>query len=257
MRRLSVERHGAALEVQLDRPPHNRIDERTLDELDEVMDRVDDDPEVKALLIHSGPHPFGTGVDLEAVAASLAAGVDPEAFVERAHEVLGRLDGLGVLTVGVLKGLCLGGALELALCLDVRVAEAGCRVGLPELRLGLLPGFGGLARLRRTCGAGMARELLMSGRTLGVRRAYDRGLVDHRVPGGEGMSAARALTRTSGSLDRDVLAAAKSVLVPSLETELARERDVLLARLRDPRTALLIQQTLDRSDPWKHLPSTC
>lgn len=255
MSRLQLRRDGATLEVLLNRPPHNRIDGTTLDELEAVLDRAEGDSDLRVLLFHGGSLPFGTGIDLEAVSAALAEGVPPEPFVRRAHQVFSRLDALGLVTIGMLGGLCLGGALELALCLDVRIAETGTRLGLPELRLGLVPGFGGVARLTRLCGHGLARELLITGRTLSARRAYERGLVEHRVPRGEGLQAARALASSCGGLDRDVLAAAKNLLVPELESALERERQVLLERLAAAQTPTLIQQTLDRSDAWKLLPS--
>lgn len=254
---LDVQQDGALVRVDLRRSPANAIDGQTLDQLDALCERVERDASVRAVqFTSSAPKGFGEGADLTALAQALADGTALDGWVERAHRVFARLDRLPVLTVGVLRGVVLGGALEWALCLDVLVAEQGCRLGLPELRLGLVPGFGGLARLERRCGQGLARELLLTGRTLGARRAFERGLVDHRVPAGEGVSLADALCLGNQTVPRAVTAAAKALLAEGVTDALHRERVVLRARLADPVTKAALQHTLTRSDPWKHLPSS-
>lgn len=240
-------------EAVLCRAPDNAIDEQTLDALEALLDRVQAEPAVRVLVLRSDKAlGFGVGIDLPAVLDTLEAGRPAGDFVRRAHGLLDRLDQLEVCTVGVLHGVVFGGALELALCLDTLLAEDSARFALPELRLGLVPGLGGLARMRRRCGDGLGRELLMTGRSLSVRRALARGLVDQRVPRGEGRAAAMALATSLGGLDRAAIQAGKSVLAPP--PSLDAECRALEARLAHPDTPNLIRQTLERSDPWTLLP---
>ena len=145
---------GATLEVCLCRPPHNAIDAQTLRELAEILDAAEADPAIHALLFYSDQRAgFSSGASLARMAEVLAApGPEVAGWLAQAGALFRRLDQTPLLTVGALHGAVFGGGLEWALCLDVLVAERSTRLALPELRLGLLPGFGGLARLTRAAG---------------------------------------------------------------------------------------------------------
>ncbi|MEZ4321480.1 MAG: enoyl-CoA hydratase/isomerase family protein [Myxococcota bacterium] len=244
-------RAGAVLEAAIERPC---IGVAELEALDALLGQVEADPSVRAVVFHStAPVGFGTGVDLAALAVALGTrGVDD--WIARAGAVFDRLESLPVLTVGALHGVTFGGALEWALCLDVLVAERGTRFALPELRLGLIPGFGGYGRLCRRSGESLARELLLTGRSIGTRRALDRGLVASVVPEDEALPAALAIAEGAAGIERAAMAAAKRLVQAGPSDVRVTERSVLADRLADPDTRDLILQTLERSDPWKHLP---
>src|SRR5206468_2790621 len=106
------------------------------------------------------------------------------AIIERAHAVFGRLASLPVPTVAAIDGVCLGGGTELALACDSRIAseEPRTQIGLPEVLLGIFPGFGGTTRLPRLVGLSAALDLILTGRSLDARRAEKMGLVARAVP---------------------------------------------------------------------------
>jgi 3-hydroxyacyl-CoA dehydrogenase/enoyl-CoA hydratase/3-hydroxybutyryl-CoA epimerase len=162
----------------------NVIDEAALDSLDQALGALEADSAVRGVVVRSGKAgSFIAGADVNAIAALS----DPDAariIVRRAHAVFGRLAGLRVPTVAAIDGVCLGGGTELALACDSRVASEDPRtqIGLPEVMLGILPGFGGTSRLPRLIGLPGALDLLLSGRALDGKRAERMGLVARATP---------------------------------------------------------------------------
>jgi len=110
-------------------------------------------------------------------------------------EVFGQLDDFPKPTIGALNGLALGGGLELATCCDLLIAGADVRVGLPEIRLGVIPGSGGTVRVARRIGEGRAKELIYLGEPIDAQTAMAWGLVNRVVPAGQALLAALALAR--------------------------------------------------------------
>jgi long-chain acyl-CoA synthetase len=113
------------------------------------------------------------------------------------------LDMLPLTTIAVVHGVCFGGGFELALTCDMLIAEKSARFCFPELRLGIIPGFGGIPRLRRDVGNALIRDLLLSGRSIGAKKALAVGLVSQVVASGEGLDAARSLAAQSAKFDAD------------------------------------------------------
>ncbi|MDZ7750429.1 MAG: 3-hydroxyacyl-CoA dehydrogenase NAD-binding domain-containing protein [Gammaproteobacteria bacterium] len=154
-----------------------------------------------------------------------------ERLILRVHEILQRLEALAFPTVALIDGHCLGGGLELALACDYRIAstEAHTRLGFPEVRLGIFPGFGGTVRATRTMGHLRALEQMLGGATVDARRAATLGLVDHALPPRQLANAARRLiairpSRHQPSLLQRLagLAPARWLLTPVLRRGLAR-----------------------------------
>ena len=118
--------------------------------------------------------------------------------VSRVHALFLRLETLKCSTLALINGFCLGGGLELALACRYRIAldEPGTRIGLPEVKLGIIPGFGGSTRLVRLIGAVPAMQMMLAGRTVDARRAQRLGIVDHAVPQRQFMNAARTMLAT-------------------------------------------------------------
>ena len=98
-------------------------------------------------------------------------------FLERIHAVLNAIDAAPFVTIAAVHGICFGGGLELALACDIIVADKMARFAFPELRLGLIPGFGGIPRLKRDLGNAFMRDLLLTGRSVNAARAQAVGLV--------------------------------------------------------------------------------
>ena len=116
-------------------------------------------------------------------------------FMRGCHTVLDRLESFTFPTVSLIHGFCLGGGLELALATRYRIAEddPGTRLGLPEVMLGIHPGFGGTMRLPRLIGALRALDMMLTGRSVGAKEACKSGLVDYAVPQRHMMRAVRSV----------------------------------------------------------------
>lgn len=150
---------------------------------------------------------FASGGDVEHV-----RGTDSTGFVTYMHairEVLDRLDGLGGPSIAAIDGVALGGGLELALACTLRVAGEDARVGLPQVKLGVIPVAGGTQRLPRIVGHGKALDLLVTGRTVGSDEAYRMGLIDRRTPAGGALDVALDLAREIAAASGPAVSAAR------------------------------------------------
>lgn len=167
--------------VRLGRASVNALDEALIEELDESLDQVAKDPGVGALLIESTLPVFCAGADLKMLRQMIGepgAGRNLRSYSARLQAVLAKVEHLAVPTVAVLSGAATGGGLELALACDLRVASPTARLGLPEVKVGLLPGAGGTQRLTRLIGGGAARRLILTGRLIDGQEAHALGIVE-------------------------------------------------------------------------------
>lgn len=168
------------------------LTERRLRSLDQALDRLEQDPGLTGVIVTGpGPGMFAAGADIKLIEAI----TDPKQGEEAAtygQALFGRFQRLTVPVVGAIEGPCLGGGYELALCFDVRVCSdlPGTQVGLPEVKLGIVPGFGGTQRLTRLLGLPKALDIILQGKTLDPKRAQKSGLVDRVVPSERLMAAA-------------------------------------------------------------------
>ena len=173
-------------------------------------------------------------------------------FIDRIHTAFDALDQAPIPTVAAVHGVCLGGGLELALTADVIIADKTARFGFPELRLGLIPGFGGLPRLSRDLGNAVSRDLLFTGRTIRASRAYELGLVSQLAANGQAPAIARAVTRQMIRFDPRVTAQAKAFAKPLPRADLDREKETFLRMVTDPTVldALTTFVTDEGPMPW-------
>ncbi|RMG37748.1 MAG: crotonase [Gammaproteobacteria bacterium] len=172
----------------------NVLDEALLEAFDATLVEIAQG-HPRGLVIHSAkPAGFIAGADVKAF-ARISEPAEAERHIRRAHEIFQRLESLAFPTVAMIHGYCLGGGLELALACDYRVAreDPGTRLGFPEVRLGIFPGFGGTVRSLRLLGHLPALDLMLTGRTVDGKRARRIGLVDHAVPERQLRNAARLL----------------------------------------------------------------
>lgn len=168
--------------------PLNILDRAALEGLDDCLEEVEEDPSVQGVLIRSAkPSGFSAGGDLHVFAES-KDGDEIEAYLRRGLDVLDRLMRLGPATTAVLHGVCLGGGLELALACRHRVALASSvplQVGTPEVRLGLIPGWGAIEHLPRLLAPKDALEMLLFGNPIGFLQAKSQGVVSRLVSADE------------------------------------------------------------------------
>jgi len=224
-----VEREGPVATIRLDRPPANALNLAVSLELQRAAAAVAGDPEVRAVVVWGGERIFAAGADIAEMVDQGPAEVEPQvAALERACR---DLEAVPKPVIAAISRYALGGGFELALACDLRIAGADAKVGLPEIRLGIIPGAGGTQRLPRLVGLGRARELIYSGRHVEAEEALQLGLVDHVVPPGEVYPAALAEARSWANGPTRALAAAKAALLAAtdLAPGLSVERREFLA----------------------------
>jgi len=161
----------------------NTLSTDVFTELHEVLDQLDRDPP-QGLIIESGKRSgFIAGADIDEFLA-VKTEADAIALVKRGWDTFERLAAVKYPTLALIRGFCLGGGFELALACRYRVVvdEPGSRLGLPEVMLGIVPGWGGMKRLPRLAGAPAALDMMLSGRTIDARRAKELGVADECVP---------------------------------------------------------------------------
>jgi enoyl-CoA hydratase len=183
---------GIAL-VTIDRPKKlNALDSATLGELENAFESLRGDPDVRAAIITgSGDKAFVAGADIRELAEK-----NPVTGLEaalRGQSVFRKIERLGKPVVAAVNGFALGGGLELALSCHFRLASPNAKLGLPEVSLGAIPGYGGTQRLSRLVGRGRALELILTGEPIDADEAYRIGLVNRVVLQDELLSASREL----------------------------------------------------------------
>ncbi|HMJ02313.1 MAG TPA: enoyl-CoA hydratase-related protein [Conexibacter sp.] len=189
---VKLETRDAVAIAWLDRPPANSLSPETIAALRRVWEHVSAADGVRALVIASAnPRLFCAGADIKAFTAmNAAAGRD---FVTGTHELLRAFERSSVVTIAAVNGLALGGGCELAMACDLRLAAASARFGQPEIKLGIIPGFGGTQRLPRLVGVAKALEMNLVGDPISAQEAAACGLANRVVPDEELLDAALAL----------------------------------------------------------------
>ncbi|MCG8429331.1 MAG: 3-hydroxyacyl-CoA dehydrogenase NAD-binding domain-containing protein [Chromatiales bacterium] len=161
----------------------NTLSSEVLIELGRAIDEIAQTTPAGLVLLSDKPTGFIAGADVNEF-SNIANAKEAESYIHQAHKILARIEGLPCATVAMITGFCLGGGLELALACRYRVAEdaPSTRIGFPEVKLGIFPGFGGSVRSIQKAGVLKAMPLMLSGRTLNARAAKKQGLVDLIVP---------------------------------------------------------------------------
>ena len=164
--------------VTLNRPKvHNALNALMFRELDEAFAALAADPAVRVILVRgAGGKAFAAGADISELAETGAA--SGELLAERGQRVFRRIETLGKPVIACVDGFALGGGCELALACTLRLASESARFGQPEIKLGLIPGYGGSQRLPRLVGPGAALKLILTGTIIDAREALRIGLVD-------------------------------------------------------------------------------
>ena len=181
--------------VTIDRQPKlNALNPRVIAELDAAFAGLRDDPEVRVVILTgAGDKAFVAGADI-----GVLAKMGPRTGVSvsrEGQEVLRRIEGFPKPVVAAVGGYALGGGCELAIACHLRVASDRARFGLPEVGLGIIPGYGGTVRLARLVGLGRAVEMVLTGEMIDAERAAAIGLANHVVPHGELMERTGKLAR--------------------------------------------------------------
>jgi enoyl-CoA hydratase len=250
------------IELTLDRAPCNEIGSAMLDELEQFTDALRSlERDAHALIISSArPEGFSAGADLRELYHLLQGQppaepmADARSFLERIHRVMNTLDTAPLLTIAAVHGVTFGGGFELALTCDLIIADKMTRFCFPELRLGLIPGFGGIPRLKRDLGNAVVRDLLLTGRSINAAKAQSVGLVSQLTGEGGALRVARETSLQLGKFDRETSIAAKRFIKPIPHEELRREIEIFCELLARPAVERGLRKFVESTDALPYLP---
>jgi enoyl-CoA hydratase len=261
-RALSWELRDGVVELALHREPCNEIGSLTLDELEKFVATLKSfDGQAHALIVYSELKAgFCAGADLrelyrrsqEIEQRDAAEGVRD--YLERIHRVLNMIDASPLTTIAAVHGVTFGGGFELALVCDLIIADKMARFCFPELRLGLIPGFGGIPRLKRDLGNAVVRDLLLTGRSFNATKMQQVGLVSQVVAEGEALRVARATAAQLRKFDRRTAIAAKKFIKPIPHEELRKEVDIFCELFAQPAVEAGLRKFAESEDALPYLP---
>src|SRR6204780_1969847 len=250
------------IELTLDHAPCNEIGLAGLTELEKFIGAP---PKLKdgahALIISSArTEGFCAGGDLrelfhlsqELPAAQRLSGLRD--FIERIHAVMNALDEAPFTTIAAVNGLTFGGGFELALTCDLIIADKMARFCFPELRLGLIPGFGGIPRLKRDLGNAVVRDLILTGRSINAAKAQSAGIVSQVVAEGDSLRVARETAAQLKKFDRNTALAAKRFIKQIPYEELRREIDIFCELFMRPAVEKGLRKFVESKDALPYLP---
>jgi enoyl-CoA hydratase len=181
--------------ITFDRPNVlNALNRKTMDELGDCLKKVRADDDIRVLILTgAGEKAFVAGADINEL--SQQTPVNGREFTLYGQEIFHRLETLGKPVIAAINGFALGGGCELALACTLRVAARNAKLGQPEVKLGIIPGYGGTQRLPRLCGKGVAHELILTGEMISAEEALRIGLVNRVVEPGELLATAEAIAK--------------------------------------------------------------
>jgi enoyl-CoA hydratase len=250
------------IELLLDHAPCNEIGSETLADLEAFAAALAGlQKDTHALIISSArAEGFCAGADLRELyqrsqglaAKERIAGVRD--FLERIHHVMNAIDEAPITTIAAVHGVTFGGGFELALTCDLIIADKMARFCFPELRLGLIPGFGGIPRLKRDVGNAVVRNLLLTGRSLNAAKAQAVGLVSQVTAEGEALGVARAAAAQLKKFDRATAAAAKRFIKRIPYDELRLEIEIFCDLFTRPAVEAGLRKFVESADALPYLP---
>lgn len=219
LREVSLEIKGSIATIRMNRPAaRNALNEKVLGELRDIVAQLRDDPAVRVVIITGEGPAFVAGADIRAMLAKDLKQI--EEFTRFGQEVMNDIERLDKPVIAAINGFALGGGLELALACDIRLASSEAWMGLPEVGLGIFPGFGGTQRTTRLIGKGRACELIFTGDHISAEEAASIGLVNRVVPPQQLMDEARRLAERIATRGPLAVAGAKVAINQALRTGL-------------------------------------
>ncbi|ELZ78642.1 3-hydroxyacyl-CoA dehydrogenase [Haloferax larsenii JCM 13917] len=180
---IAVEIREGVGHITLDRPHRlNTISTELMDDLSDALDTLEDDDEVRAILLTgAGDRAFSAGADVTSIAAGGGDAVSGVELSRKGQQTFGKLEEMDKPVIAGIDGFCLGGGMELSMCADLRIATERSQFGQPEHDLGLIPGWGGTVRLQRIVGTGRAKEIIFSAERYDAETMADYGFVNEVV----------------------------------------------------------------------------
>jgi enoyl-CoA hydratase len=217
---LTISHHIAR--ITLHNPPANVLTLSLFKQLEQVLNEVEEDEHVRVVIVTGTGRFFCAGADINELALLNTEQIGSE-FAVRGQSLLSRLERSEKPVLAAINGTCVGGGLELALACHIRVAAAGALLGLPEIKLGLIPGFGGTQRLPRVVGASKAAEMILTGESLSSEEALRIGLVSRVVPSYELVAQTEAIAALITTHGKTAVEAALHAIRRGLDIPLSEE----------------------------------
>jgi len=212
-----VERDDAIATIRLDRPPMNALNAQVQDEIAAAAAEVDTDPAVRAVVLYGGGKVFAAGADIKEMAEKSYM----DAFMGNFAAPWDRVAHARKPVIAAVAGFALGGGCELAMQCDLIIAADNARFGQPEIKLGVIPGYGGTQRLTHAVGKAKAMDLILTGRMMDAAEAERAGLVARVVPAASLMEEAMKIAETIAGMGLPSVYAAKESVNRAFETSLA------------------------------------
>jgi len=213
---LELSRRDEFAVITLNRPQAlNALNNEMIGAIDKAIDEAAASDARAILFIGAGDRAFCAGADITELQGNTV--IEAKRFAERGQRVFAKLDTLSIPSIAVVNGYAFGGGLELALACTFRVASKTAKVGLPEIKLGTIPGYGGTQRLPRVVGEARALEIIMTGRMVSAEEAERIGLVSQLVDG-DALDGGIAFAREFSKFSLPVLALAREAVMRAGDT---------------------------------------
>src|SRR6476469_7579027 len=192
---VKLEKKNAIAYVTIDRPKVlNALNMATMQELWQVFSDLNDDKQIRVVILTgSGEKAFVAGADINELAKNNP--VEAKAYTHKGQATLNLIENLGKPVIACINGFALGGGCEIAMACTMRLASENAKLGQPEVKLGIIPGYGGTQRLPRLVGKGIAMQLLLAGEMISAQEAYRIGLVNEVVPQADLIARAEAIAQ--------------------------------------------------------------
>ena len=218
---IKVTKDGAVATITIDRPEVlNAIRDNTMFEIQDALNILEKDDSVRVLVLTgAGDKAFIAGGDISIMAKG-GSYMDVMHSLPAGQQITWNIEHFPKPVVARINGIALGGGTELALCCDMRIAADTAIMGVPEINLGIIPGYGGTQRLPRIVGVGMAKKMVLSGEHINAQEAYRIGLIDQLVPKAELDAAVAKLCGKLASKSPIALAMGKEAVNMGMQADL-------------------------------------
>ena len=205
--------------IVIDHPPANALNSETMDELDQVIDEIISNKEIKAAIITGAGMFFIAGADINEI-NTIKNAQQGEDLCLMGQRIINKIETSPKPFIAAINGMCLGGGLELAMACHLRVCGDRAQVGQPEINLGIIPGFGGTQRLARLTNQAKAMEMILTGDRISAQEAYRIGLVNKVVPNMEVVKQAVGIAKKISSKGAVAVATAIEAIKKGYEMKL-------------------------------------
>ena len=244
---------GTVSTLTLSRPPANVISHAWLEEFDTILDQLEGNKVTNILHLRSNQKIFCAGADLNEYRLRMENNEDPaeyKKYLMNFPRLFGRLESLAKLSIAEIGGAALGGGFELALSCDLRVAANEAKLGLPEGRLGLIPGAGGTQRITKLCGPSTANRIVLACEIVDGKTAHELGMVQWAVPRDELAGKALEIIANCGDVSTDALLGAKKCIAAAQDPNsdgFEMEIDVSLELVQNPDSIKRVSSFFDKN----------